>query len=402
MFIACNEKGSHINVAEKKWSREGLKRMREHSHFFCPVCSNEVELKIGSVITAHFAHKRLADCTAGKGEAESQYHMKGKLDLFEWLQLQPKLKDVQLEPYLGEIKQRPDILFRDGDVRIPLEFQCSKIDVKTFKKRSESYLELQMNVFWVLGAKTLKRSGASSFLISPFQWLFAEFRGKGEPPSIYCYCTESKSFIILSSIIPFSPKLIFTASQKYALQSLDYQDLKRQRIRNRDVYSAWFNQLGKFRLKSSNYQTKDSAYLNMYLYKTKQLPLSYLPSYAFLPLKTTYLIESPVYVWQGWILIYIGKIPLHQRFTFQDIYYDIEKKVSEGMIRIRRLPQIRLHYSYVIKEYLMQLCQLAILKVSKKNIFIKNKPIQWLTSMESLLKEDEEIKSRFIAINGEK
>jgi competence protein CoiA len=402
LFVACNEKGIHVNVAEKKWSREGLKRMREHSNFFCPVCSNEVELKVGSVITAHFAHKRLSDCTASNSESESQYHMKGKLDLFEWLQIQPHLKDVRLEPYLGEIKQRPDILFRDGDARIPLEFQCSKIDSKTFRKRSVSYLELQMDVFWILGAKTLKRAGSRSFLISPFQWLFAEIPGKGEPPRIYSYCTESKSFIVLFTIIPFSPKLIFTFPQKYSLNPLTYHELKRKKISEQNVYSAWFDHIRKFRLKSSNYLTRDSAYLNMYLYKTKQLPLSYLSSFALLPLKTTYLIESPVYVWQGWILVYIDRIQLHQSFTFQDICHYIGRKVVEKLIKIRRLPQINLHYSYVIKEYLIQLCHFSILKSSQKNIFIKNNTIQWLTNMENLLKADEEMKRSFITINGDR
>ncbi|MGM0874623.1 MAG: competence protein CoiA [Bacillota bacterium] len=393
MFVAFDEKGIIVNVTEKKWSKQLLRRIREQSNFFCPVCSNELELKIGTIITAHFAHKKLTGCTM-KSEAESQYHLQGKLDLYEWLQDQSKLNDVQLEPYISEIKQRPDILFRNREDRIPIEFQCSTIDSKTFIKRTSSYLELQMEVFWILGAKTLKRTGSRSFLLSPFQWLFAEISNNGDPPKIFSYCTISKSFIVLYSIIPFSPRSIFTVHQQYSIQSKNYDELKSPMINKQQIHTAWFDNVRRFRLKSSNYKTKESAYLNMYLYKTKQLSLSYLPPLAFLPLNTSYLIESPVYVWQGWILVYIDNLPLNRGFSFQDVCHFIGKKISERKIRIRRLPQIKLHYSYVIKEYLSHLCLFFIIKQTKKNMFIKKSNIQWITNLENLLSDDEGIREK--------
>ncbi|WP_338787405.1 competence protein CoiA [Metabacillus sp. FJAT-53654] len=394
MFVAYDEKGILVNVAEKKWTKHGLVKLRERNNFVCPTCSNEVELKIGTIITAHFAHKKLTGCTM-KGEPETQYHMKGKVDLFEWLQKQSLLTDVQLEPYISTIKQRPDILFSNGDQVVPIEFQCSTIDSNLLIKRSLQYGKLDMKVLWILGAKLLKRTGTKSFQLSSFHWLFARSTNLRDPLSLYSYCPDLKSFIILHSIIPFSPRSVITNHSTYPIQSISYHSLVNQQPNKKTIMAAWIDKIRRFRQKALRFQSKDTRALNLFLYQAKQLPLTYLPSLAFLPLNSNYLIESPVYVWQGWILLYIEALSLNTTFTFQDVYHYIAEKVKEGIISIRNLLSVEVHYSFVIKEYLIQLCHFSILKQKQKNLFIKQSTIEWSRRIEELYRSDAKLRYKY-------
>jgi competence CoiA-like predicted nuclease len=394
LFVAYDENGIIVNVAEKKWSKDGLLKLRDRTNFICPTCSNELELKIGTVITAHFAHKKFTSCTMNS-ESESQYHLKGKLDLYEWLQNQSKLDDVQLEPYLSGIKQRPDILFRNGKEKIPIEFQCSPIDSRILIKRSLKYDEKDLKVLWLLGAKSIKRTGAMSFQLSSFQWLFARMSKRSDPPYIYSYCSDLKSFIILHTIIPFSPRSAFANHLKIPIHSINYHELITHHPSKKKFISAWIDKIRRFRLNSTAYKARDASSLNMFLYQTKQIPLAYLPSLAFLPLNSSYLIESPVYVWQGWILIFIDHLPLNGSFTFHNIYHNMAKKIAEGAIVIRSLPSIEVHYSYAIKDYLLKLCHYSIIKQAQKNQFIKQQTIVWTTRLEELLMADADLKNKF-------
>jgi competence CoiA-like predicted nuclease len=159
--------------------------------------------------------------------------------------------------------------------------------------------------------------------------------------------------------------------------------------------AAWIDKIRRFRQKAINFKSKDTKALNLFLYQAKQLPLSYLPSLAFLPLNSNYLIESPVYVWQGWILLYIEAFPLNTTFTFQDVYHYIAEKVKEGIISIRNLVSVDVHYSFVIKEYLIQLCHFSIIKQKQKNLFIKQSTIEWSRRIEELYKSDGSLRNNY-------
>lgn len=394
MFVAYDNNGSMINVAENKWSKERLEKIRQQVNFYCPVCSNQVELKIGSVIKAHFAHKKSTSCLL-KSEAESEYHMRGKLELYEWLQTQSSIDDVQLEPYLSRIKQRPDILFKKGEKRSVIEYQCSVIEPSILLKRSIKYKEQNIINFWIVGAKTLKRTGSYSFQLSSFQWLFARMTKLSEPPAIIAYSPDLKAFIILHTIIPFSTRSIIGNHQTYPTHSISFHELFTQYNHKARIMPAWINKIRRFRMKTIGYKSKDAASFNHFLYQTRQLPLSYLPSLAFLPLNSTYLIESPVYVWQGWILIYIDLLPIKCAFTFRDVYHFFAEKVTDGTISIRSLPFIDVHYSFAIKDYLLNLCHFSYLKQTQKNVFIKDRSIMWTTRVEELLISDNKIMNNF-------
>ncbi|MFC5613445.1 competence protein CoiA [Metabacillus niabensis] len=390
LFVAQNEKGVLINVAERKWTKDRLRSLRDHSDFFCPVCNSEVELRIGNIVSAHFAHKKISGCTE-QHEAESSYHLQGKLDLYDWLKHNKAVRNVKLEPYLPKIKQRPDLLAETENEIVAIEFQCSTTDSKILVKRTENYQSLQMKPLWLLGAKRLTRVGMTSFSITPFQWHLTNFTDHGEPPQLYCYCSQTKAFIVLDSIIPFSPRLIFATHQKIPINSITFKELINIKINRRTLYDNWFAHVKRFRLQLKSFQSKESSLLNITLYKEKQTPITFLPSHAFLPLKTAYLIETASYIWQGWLLLFLDKYSIGKEILFQDIYYFFKNRVKEKAIKIRSLYQTNIHYSYVIREYLNKLCLLSILKMSSERKYMKISHIRWETNLEQIIHHDKQL-----------
>lgn len=123
-------------------------------HYRCPGCKKKVILKKGQVKVHHFAHIKKEGC-ASFSEGETEEHLKGKLDLYNWLKhLQIP---VQLEPYLNDLQQRPDLLAFIDEAPIAIEFQCSPIPIETIEKRTEGYLSKGYRVLWIVGKKvTLK------------------------------------------------------------------------------------------------------------------------------------------------------------------------------------------------------------------------------------------------------
>lgn len=139
LLIALN-KNAEIVTAHEKLCKAKL--------FYCPACKNRVYLKIGRIIRPHFAHYVNEACNVFS-EGETKEHLEGKLQLANHLKIREK--NVQLEAYLPELKQRPDILFEKNDRKIALEFQCSSIPVESIVERTHGYLNAHYEVIWILG-----------------------------------------------------------------------------------------------------------------------------------------------------------------------------------------------------------------------------------------------------------
>ncbi|UTW70954.1 hypothetical protein KHA80_18295 [Anaerobacillus sp. HL2] len=64
---------------------------------------------------------------------------------------------AQLEPYIKEAKQRPDLLVKTSNNIFAIEFQCAKISSQIFLKRTRTYQKHGYILFWILGGNQLKR-----------------------------------------------------------------------------------------------------------------------------------------------------------------------------------------------------------------------------------------------------
>jgi len=390
LFVAIDQKGIMINVAEKKWSRQRLIKLREETSFICPACKQELELRIGTIISAHFAHKKYGECPTVKGSHESDYHMRGKLDLYQWFQRQHVIESVKLEPYLQQTKQRPDLLIEYHQKRIAIEYQCSTIDARSLKNRSKQYQQEGIPYLWILGAKTLTRVGARSYQLSPFQWNFI-IKKENTAPYLFSYCPDARTMIVLYNILPFSSRFVISEHKHYALPSTSLQEVMKVPIQNKTIWQKeWIQKIRKFRLSAPGFQSKQTSRFHTYLYQTQKLPLSYLPSYAFLPLVDNYIFDSPVYVWQGWILLFIHSLPLQTLFSIHNVYHDFSMKMNEGFITTRSLTN-SVSFISAIDTYLMKLADLSIIVFEEKENLRKVKEIRWTNQIEELLKEDAKI-----------
>ena len=90
-------------------------------------------------------------------ERESEYHLAGKLQLYQWLENQKLCPE--LEPFYQSIRQRPDIGVSVNQKNFALEFQCSTIPPELLLKRTKYYQAKGVTPVWIMGGKNIKRKG---------------------------------------------------------------------------------------------------------------------------------------------------------------------------------------------------------------------------------------------------
>lgn len=113
----------------------------------CEKCHSNVILKRGLVREAHFAHPTGSICD---NMGETQLHLSIKKDMFKSIveKLQGKVKNLELEKYLGSV--RPDIYVEGKKHRIAIEIQASSLTPEQILFRTEKYYQLGIYVLWVL------------------------------------------------------------------------------------------------------------------------------------------------------------------------------------------------------------------------------------------------------------
>lgn len=135
-------------ICTSNLQRDQLKKIRQAERFYCPQCKEEVLLKIGSIKIPHFAHKKKSACEQAFSEGETELHLLGKEQLYQmFLRLN---MNVELESYIKELSQRPDLLVTDKQgKRYAIEFQCSPISSEKLQSRTNGYLSLQITPIWI-------------------------------------------------------------------------------------------------------------------------------------------------------------------------------------------------------------------------------------------------------------
>lgn len=149
MFILTAYKDGVVYFTiTRNLSKEQLLFLRNTSQFSCPQCGNPLRLKIGKVVTPHFAHIVLTDCLTSFSERESPTHLLGKQQLAEFF-TRVGYK-VSVEAYLPKISQRPDLLVSNLHQMIAIEFQCSVIPIDDILSRNQGYIKGSIQILWIL------------------------------------------------------------------------------------------------------------------------------------------------------------------------------------------------------------------------------------------------------------
>lgn len=355
MFSAVTEDGQIFHLLGARQSRK-LKGRR----FFCPVCGGELAVKLGLQKAPHFAHKQNKSCSIDI-EPESAYHLEGKRQLYVWLKTQQA--SPILEPYIKNINQRPDIMAKIKGRMLAVEYQCATLAPDVFQKRTEGFKQAGIIPQWIVGRSRLKRSAPSFYQLSAFHWQFINASSYRE---LICYCPETRSFRRLSHIIPFYTNHSYSSVQTIPIHRAAANDLFFTEPTPAFQYSGWTKAIHRFRHKPHRFISKETNRLRLLFYEKRQTPLSFLPTEVFVPVIKGAVFNSPVFVWQGFLYLFITDLgykraPIRFSAVLQQCKLHIHKK------------NISLRYkcsedclSEAVKQYIDFLCKKGFLRRLRK------------------------------------
>lgn len=376
--------GDLISLAEK-YSRNQLEAIRKKEEFYCRSCSEKMILKIGTQRIPHFAHEKGSECT--EYDRESEYHMSGKIKLFDWLSKQGL--SPEMECYYPTIKQRADISFAYEGKTYCIEFQCSTISAEVFRKRTEGYRKLSLHPIWILGGKNINRQQTHKLSLTSFHYLFLKETANHE---VYlpAYCPQTNQFIRLENLISLSTRTVYGSIFCKPLEKLILQELVEPKITFSPSLKNWSRDLLRFKTTLiTNAQALQNPFL-FELYSHSLNPFT-LPSFVGLPLKLNYAIETAPFIWQAYLFLdhFWGKEP-GMIIRFQDVYKTTLKRIKEKQLVVRDLPSLyRNPLPFVIQEYLLAMSQIGVLKKKENNIYFIDKQIKLANNMEEQLKGEE-------------
>lgn len=116
------------------------------------MCGNAYEYCHGAVKTPYFRHMNKAQCLEHYSEPETEEHLNGKRDLYEWIKKQTGVTDAILEGWLPETKQRPDIMFKLNGEQYVIEYQCTPIATE-YVERHDLYKAAGIKDIWIAGTE---------------------------------------------------------------------------------------------------------------------------------------------------------------------------------------------------------------------------------------------------------
>ncbi|MFB7139590.1 competence protein CoiA [Gottfriedia sp. NPDC056225] len=363
MIVALNSKKDIINLFEMKTPEE-LVRLKKVGPYYCPNCKKPVRLKAGLKNVPHFAHIDLTECdNEGK---ESLEHIKGKFALYQFFK---KLAlNVEVEKFLPELNQRPDLFVSIQSFQLCIEYQCSIIPLDLMVKRTSSLKNSGMKVMWILNDKLLKQKRWSSFYLNS---LSVYSLIKVNVYSLLYYNPTMDSFIVLSSLIAFSPVQYIGQKQVYPINHFNLKKLLSQnKIDKKEFIDRW-NRLKKdFRLYQHLHTKGKFKILKQYLYKAKMV---YFPAIIGVPLESNCIIKEHCILWQGLIYFkFFHQVEIGQRIDVENIKQYVNLEVQNNHRRINQFQDNEIgNLEKCVEKYIDFLVKFRIVKRSKNGKIMK-------------------------------
>lgn len=152
LILTCKLGNEIINCYDGTHNKEQLKKLASKKILLCPACGRPYEYCHGKVMTPYFRHMDKAECEDRFSEPETEEHINGKRDLYEWIKRQNGITNAVLEGWIPETKQRPDIMFEYKGEKYVIEYQCSPIATE-YAERHELYKSSGINDIWICGTE---------------------------------------------------------------------------------------------------------------------------------------------------------------------------------------------------------------------------------------------------------
>ena len=127
----------------------------DSSKLKCPDCDEQLLFKNGVFMVRHFSHKVGLSCKRKEEfyERETSEHETGKLNLFNWIKNQIGVKNAEMERYIQETRQRPDIYFEQDGHKYAIEYQCSPLGIYEYEDRHRLYECAGIKDIWIFGTE---------------------------------------------------------------------------------------------------------------------------------------------------------------------------------------------------------------------------------------------------------
>ncbi|WP_035179785.1 competence protein CoiA [Alkalihalobacterium bogoriense] len=362
MLTALDEKGKILSLAEK-WDKSDLFQLRKKQRFYCPICKQQVDLKLGERRQWHFAHTK--ETCSYESEPESIYHREGKLQLHVWLKSQPHCK-TWLEPYLSSIHQRPDVFLQLHNRYYAIEYQCSSLHETLFLKRTTTYLRHSIVPIWILGGNRLRRKSTNTFLLYPFEWL-CSYTSFSYPTLIY-YCSSTKQISVLSGMVSCSTQKVLATVLFEQLEQMSVPQLLSP-LENTPIFSAWLDQKKHWRYQVRPFKSKTQVYFELFCMKRTCSSFLF-PIEAGWPTPNLHWIETPPYIWQSWVLLEsIMSQPKHSPFHFETIAHTFQTMVNNDIFFVRPIILQKGNYKIALKSYVEFLVKIGLLQMKNEKYY---------------------------------
>ncbi|MEH7668626.1 competence protein CoiA family protein [Bacillus sp. JJ689] len=379
IFIAKRENGEKIHLLYN-CNEELLRRMRQQERFFCVACGKEVQMKLGKQKSWHFAHKKVDSCLAFY-EAESMYHRHGKELLYRWFERQNF--HVDIEHYLPQIQQRPDIFIDRAGRKIAIEYQCANLSIEQLYKRTYSYWRVGIQVIWIIGGNQLKKQSAYWM---KFSSLMAFSLQSYPQPFLIFFCSKQKAFMKCAFLTSFSTSVSFSHTIYLPTETTTFELLFSPVPFQKEILDREWKQRKDYFRKNAlpiwNYNYKSLLRL---LYQFKCTPASF-PSEIGVPLPSGFAFQTNPFIWQAFLYMKcIGELAVGECITLQYVCSYVKKYTKRRM-----LPYFSKHiWKVAVTEYMTFLCYTGVLRKMETYKYRKIRGIVMLKTEEEVMKYDE-------------
>ncbi len=347
----------------------------------CPACLNRVIYRSGPHTIPHFAHRSKESCQAA-AESETADHLSGKTNLYRWL-LRCNM-NVELEKYLADIKQRPDIFIKKDNHSYAIEYQCSPIHEDLFLKRTMGYINAGIVPVWIFHSHFIKRK-------SPYLWKLTSTlqSALNQSSTVFLLFHNPKlpnSIKALVNVIPasiedyFGQMINIRLSNVQPLETILFPPHKEISYLNEWFKKRHLQLNNEIRFKGL------TSKLMKELYQGGVSPYK-IPGFIGIPLLSSCMYRGPAFVWQG--LLYVdlkNACKLHESINEGWIRTRFLERIKNKDIILNKCPLINQDLFVALKEYLHFLEKIDYLEVSSANHYIIREEVLLDDNLEEIIR----------------
>ena len=309
------------------------------------------------------------------------YHRHGKELLYRWFERQNF--HVDIEHYLPQIQQRPDIFIERAGRKIAIEYQCANLSIEQLYKRTYSYWRAGIQVIWIIGGNQLKKQSAYWM---KFSSLMAFSLQSYPQPFLIFFCSKQKAFMKCAFLTSFSTSVSFSHTIYLPTETTTFELLFSPVPFQKEILDREWKQRKDYFRKNAlpiwNYNYKSLLRL---LYQFKCTPASF-PSEIGVPLPSGFAFQTNPFIWQAFLYMKcIGELAVGECISLQYVCSYVKKYTKRRM-----LPYFSKHiWKVAVTEYMTFLCYTGVLRKVETYKYRKIRGIVMLKTEEEVMKYDE-------------